>query len=244
MRVAVTGAAGFIGSHLGERLLATGRDVLGIDAFSPYYERAVKERNVAALRRARAFELDERDLLGPGLEGRLRGCEAVVHLAGQPGVRAGSAALYRQGNVETTGAVVRAAAGAGVRRVVLASSSSVYAPSRTPAREDARLAPPSAYGRSKLRAERVAATLAERLGVELVVLRYFTVYGPRQRPDMAFSRFVAAALRGESAPLIGDGLQARDFTYVADAVDATAHALEAGRPGATYNVAGGRTATL
>jgi UDP-glucuronate 4-epimerase len=139
---------------------------------------------------------------------------------------------------------VRAAAQAGVRRVVLASSSSVYAASDSPVREDAPLFPLSPYGRSKLRAERLAADLAERCAIELVVLRLFTVYGPRQRPDMAFARFIAAAGRGEPMPVYGDGRQRRAFTYVGDAADAVVLALEHGRPGRVYNVSGRRSVAL
>ena len=146
--------------------------------------------------------------------------------------------------MRTTEAVLRAACAAGVRRVVLASSSSVYGTAAGPVAEDAPLRPLSHYGRSKLRAERMAARMAGKLGIELVVLRYFTVYGPRQRPDMAFAKFATAALGGDAMPLLGDGGQTRDFTYVADACEATLLAVERGRPGAVYNVSGGRPATL
>lgn len=244
MRVAVTGAAGFIGSHLAGRLLAAGHEVTGVDAFTRFYPRALKEANVALLRAAPGFRLTELDLLGDGLEQAFRGAGAVCHLAGRPGVRGGDPAAYEAGNVRATEAAVRAAARAGARRVVLASSSSVYARAAAPVGEDAPLAPPSEYGRSKLRAERRARELADDLGIELVTLRYFTVYGERQRPDMAFSRFAGAALSGRPAPLLGDGGQVRDFTYVGDAVEATLLALERGRPGAVYNVSGGRPARL
>jgi UDP-glucuronate 4-epimerase len=139
---------------------------------------------------------------------------------------------------------MHAAARAGVGRVLLASSSSVYGPVSGPVGETARPRPLSHYGRSKRRAELLAARLALRHGLDLVTLRYFTVYGPRQRPDMAFARFVSAAHDGGEMPLLGDGRQLRDFTYVGDAAEATAAALELGRPGATYNVAGGRPVAL
>jgi UDP-glucuronate 4-epimerase len=245
MRVVVTGAAGFIGSHLSERLLAGGHEVVGLDAFTRFYERRIKEANLRALRDAPGFRLAERNLLScDDLVDELRGAGAVCHLAGRPGVRGGGAQVFESGNVRTTEAVVRACAAAGVGRVLLASSSSAYGPADAPVSEDAPLRPLSHYGRSKLRAERVARRLAKRLGVEPVVLRYFTVYGPRQRPDMAFARFVRAALEQTPMPLLGDGSQRRDFTYVADACDATALALEHGRPGGAYNVSGGRSATL
>ena len=244
MRVVVTGAAGFIGSHLCERLLADGRDVTGIDAFTRFYARSDKEANIAALRDAPRFRLAERNLLIGGLALELEGAAAVCHLAGRPGVRGGAEAIFEAGNVQTTEAVMRAACAAGVRRVVLGSSSSVYGTASGPVAENAQPRPLSPYGRSKLRAERLAHRLAANLGIELVVLRYFTVYGPRQRPDMAFARFIAAAIAGEPMPLLGDGRQRRDFTYVTDACDATALALDHGQPGATYNVSGGRAAPL
>ena len=245
MRIVVTGAAGFIGSHLCERLVAGGHQVVGLDAFTRFYPRELKERNIAALRRAPAFRLVERNLLdAPGLTGVLEGADAICHLAGRPGVRGGAPALFEAGNVRTTESVLQAAARAGVGRVLLASSSSVYGPAAGPVAEDALLRPLSLYARSKRRAELAAGRLARRHGIELVTLRYFTVYGPRQRPDMAFARFVSAALEGGSMPLLGDGRQLRDFTYVGDAAEATALALELGRPAAVYNVAGGRPVAL
>ena len=204
MRITVTGAAGFIGSHLCEGLLAAGQDVMGIDAFTPFYPRELKEGNVAALRRRRDFRLVERNLLADApLAPLLEGSEAVCHLAGRPGVRTGARDRLEAGNVGTTETVLRAAADAGVRRVLLASSSSVYGSARGPVSERAELRPLSEYGRSKQRAEMVAAALAKELGLELVTLRYFTVYGPRQRPDMAFARYIRAALDGDPMELLG-----------------------------------------
>ena len=244
MHMVVTGAAGFIGSHLCERLLADGRQVTGIDAFTRFYARPAKEANLAGLRDAPGFRMIERNLLTGRLAADLEGAGAVCHLAGRPGVRGGAEAIFEAGNVQTTAAVLRAASGAGVRRVVLGSSSSIYGTAQGPVVEDAQPRPLSPYGRSKLRAERLAERVAANLGIELVILRYFTVYGPRQRPDMAFARFIASALAGEPMPLLGDGRQRRDFTYVGDACHATALALDRGRPGATYNVSGGRSAPL
>jgi UDP-glucuronate 4-epimerase len=219
--------------------------VVGVDAFTRFYARELKERNVAGLRRLPSFSLRERNLLdAPGLAGALAGAEVVCHLAGRPGVRGGAPVVFDAGNVRTAEAVMHAASRAGVRRVVLASSSSVYGAADGPVREDAPLRPLSPYGRSKRRAEVTARRLARRHRLELVTLRYFTVYGPRQRPDMAFARFVSGALGGGEMPLLGDGRQMRDFTYVGDAVEATALAVEAGRPGAVYNVSGGRPASV
>ena len=245
MRVTVTGAAGFIGSHLCEHLLRAGHDVAGIDAFTRFYSREVKEGNLAGLRRSPDFELAQRNLLAEApLAPLLRGSEAVCHLAGRPGVRSGTRERLEAGNVRTTAAVLRAAAQAGARRVLLASSSSVYGSARGPVAEDAPLRPLSEYGRSKRRAEVVAASLAAELGLELVTLRYFTVYGPRQRPDMAFARFAHAALAGEPMELLGNGRQRRDFTYVGDVADATVAALERAPAGSVLNVAAGRPAAL
>jgi len=244
MRVVVTGAAGFIGSHLCERLLAEGHDVLGIDSFTDFYPRRVKEANLDGIGEWPGFELRELDLLAPGLEEHLAGAGAVFHLAGRPGVRDDDEAAFEAGNVGTTEAVLSAAAAARVPRVLYSSSSSIYAPGREALTEDAPCEPLSPYGRSKLRAEEVARELASGAGIELVVLRYFTVYGPRQRPDMAFARFIETAINGGSPmPLLGDGSQMRDFTYVGDAVDATVSALANGEPG-IYNVAGGNPGTL
>jgi UDP-glucuronate 4-epimerase len=245
MRVVVTGAAGFVGSHLCGALVARGHEVVGVDGFTRFYARGLKEQNVAALRQVPGFSLLERNLLDPpGLADALAGADSVCHLAGRPGVRGGAPVLFEAGNVRTTEAVIHCAARAGVRRVLLASSSSVYGPAARPVREDAPLRPLSPYARSKRRAELVARRLARRHRLDLVTLRYFTVYGPRQRPDMAFARFVRAALEGGEMPLLGDGRQTRDFTYVGDAVEATALALEHARPGAVYNVAGGRPVAL
>ena len=240
----MTGAAGFIGSHLCERLLTAGHQVLGVDAFTRFYARELKEANVAALRAVHGFELVERNLLGGWPSQLLRGADAVCHLAGRPGVRCGSPPLLEAGNVATTGRLLRACAEAGVGRVLLASSSSVYGPASGPVGEDGPLRPLSEYGRSKLRAERLARGLAGELGLELVVLRLFTVYGPRQRPDMAFASYLRAALRGEAMPLLGDGRQRRDFTYVGDAADAVLAAVERARPGSVLNVSGGRAVEL
>jgi UDP-glucuronate 4-epimerase len=238
MRFVVTGAAGFIGSHLAEELFAQGHDVVAIDCFTDYYDPALKEDNAAA------FDVARLDLAADELA--LDGFDGVFHLAGQPGVRSFGAAFddYVRRNLVATQRVFESAARSGVR-VVFASSSSVYGDAeRYPTPEDARPSPISPYGITKLGCEQLAYAYAKGFGLEVVVLRYFTVYGPRQRPDMALARVVDALTRGASFELYGDGLQSRSFTYVADVVAATITAMERAPVGALYNVGGGVEATM
>jgi UDP-glucuronate 4-epimerase len=247
-RALVTGAAGFIGSHLCERLIAEGWSVLGVDAFTPYYDRSDKLANLGALRGARRFALVEDDLATMDLTPLLRDVGTVFHLAAQPGVAASFGegfARYTSDNMLATQRVLEAAAEAGCHRVVWASSSSVYGDAEeyptveasTPTR------PRSPYGVTKRACEDLAA-IYRRGGLSTVGLRYFTVYGPRQRPDMAMRKLCEALLDGAPFPLYGDGAQSRDFTHVADAVDATFRAALADDPAAIYNVGGGQEATL
>ncbi|MFL5980138.1 MAG: NAD-dependent epimerase/dehydratase family protein [Gaiellaceae bacterium] len=236
MRYVVTGAAGFIGSHLTEALLAGGHDVVAIDSFTDYYDPALKEQNAAG------FDVSRLDLAEDELA--LDGFDGVFHLAGQPGVRSfGSAfADYVRRNVLASQRLFESAARAGVR-TVFASSSSVYGDAEAyPTREDARAAPISPYGITKLACEHLVHAYAKSFGLDAVVLRYFTVYGPRQRPDMALARVVDALARGASFELYGDGLQSRSFTFVGDVVAATIAAMSA--PGPLYNVGGGQEATM
>ena len=238
MKYVVTGAAGFIGSHLAETLVVRGHDVLAVDCFTDYYDPALKETNAADLNVAR-IDLAEDDL-------DLSGVDGVFHLAGQPGVRSFGAVFeeYIRQNLLASRRVFETAAAAGVR-VVFASSSSVYGEAeRYPTPEDTEPRPISPYGITKLGCEQLANAYAKGYGLEAVALRYFTVYGPRQRPDMALARIVDALARGASFELYGDGLQSRSFTYVADAVDATIAAMEHAPNGALYNVGGGAEATL
>jgi nucleoside-diphosphate-sugar epimerase len=248
MKAVVTGAAGFIGSHLTESLLADGHDVTGIDAFTDYYARAAKERNLEGPRSHRAFRLVEGRLQDLDLRPLLEGAEQIFHLAAQAGVRASwgrEFAHYTDHNVLATQRLLEAARAAGGPRVIYASSSSVYGDAPTlPLREDARCEPVSPYGVSKLAAEHLAVLYERNFGLPVVSLRYFTVYGPRQRPDMAFHRFLKAAREGEAIHVYGDGGQTRDFTYIADIVAATRAAANSGRPGAVYNVGGGERVVL
>jgi UDP-glucuronate 4-epimerase len=238
MRFVVTGAAGFIGSHLTEALLAHGDEVVAVDSFTDYYDPALKEDNAAAFAVARV-DLATDDLALDGFDG-------VYHLAGQPGVRASFEAFddYVRRNLLATQRVFESAARSGAR-VVFASSSSVYGDAETyPTAEEARPSPLSPYGVTKLGCEQLAHAYARNFGLDAVLLRYFTVYGPRQRPDMALARMVDALARGSSFELYGDGLQSRSFTYVADVVEATRGAMESAPAGALYNVGGGVEASV
>jgi nucleoside-diphosphate-sugar epimerase len=236
VRYVVTGAAGFIGSHLGEALLAQGHDVVGLDCFTDYYDVALKEENAGAL------DVQRVDLAADELD--FTGADAVLHLAGQPGMRSFGTVFpsYLRRNVLATQRVFEAAVAAGVR-VVWASSSSVYGDAEQyPTAEDLALRPNNPYGITKVACEHLHHAYARAFGLEAVALRYFSVYGPRQRPDMAFARIVEALARGDSFELYGDGSQSRSFTYVGDVVDATVRALDAS-PG-IYNVGGGEEATM
>jgi UDP-glucose 4-epimerase len=248
VKVVVTGAAGFIGSHLVEALLADGREVVGVDAFSDYYPRPVKEANLAGARGHRRFRLVEGRVQDMDLAPVLEGAGEVFHLAAQAGVRASwgrDFEVYTDNNVLATQRLLEAAAAARVPRLVYASSSSVYGDAATlPLREDAACRPVSPYGVTKLAAEHLAGLYHVNMGVPAVSLRYFTVYGPRQRPDMAFHRFLKAARDGSPIQVFGDGGQTRDFTYVADIVAATRAAAASGRPGGVYNVGGGERVAL
>jgi UDP-glucuronate 4-epimerase len=238
MKYVVTGAAGFIGSQLAEELLAGGHEVLAVDCFTDYYDPALKEENAATLDVARL------DLAEVNLD--LAGVDGVFHLAGQPGVRSFGDVFeeYVRRNLLASRRVFEAVAAAGTR-VVFASSSSIYGEAeRYPTPEEAEPRPISPYGITKLGCEQLAHAYAQSFGLEAVVLRYFTFYGPRQRPDMALARIVHALARGSSFELYGDGLQSRSFTYVADGIDATIAAMERAPAGAVYNVGGGEEATM
>jgi UDP-glucose 4-epimerase len=243
MKALVTGAAGFIGSHLAERLLRSGASVVGVDAFTDFYPRAQKEQNLVPLRASAAFRFVEADLLRADLAPLLEGITHVFHLAAQAGVRQSWGRrfhVYTLNNVEATQLLLEACVGRPIERFVYASSSSVYGDSvPLPMREDARPQPVSPYGVTKLAAEHLCHLYHVNYGVPTLSLRYFTVYGPRQRPDMAFDRFFRAALADEPISLFGDGRQTRDFTFVTDAVEATVAAAQRGTAGTVYNIGGG-----
>ena len=247
MRRVVTGAAGFIGSHLCERLLLDGAEVIGIDAFTDYYDCATKRENVAALSRHPRFTLVEADLAEVDLADVLRPGDTIFHLAGQPGVRASWGAefgTYVRNNVLVTQRLLEACADLRVAKFVYASSSSVYGDSEAyPTAETLRPSPVSPYGVTKLAAEHLTETYRKSFGVPAVSLRLFTVYGPRQRPDMAFARLVRAGLLGTPFVLYGDGQQTRDFTYVDDVVGAMVGAAGSSWCGVA-NVGGGSTVSM
>lgn len=248
MRLFVTGAAGFIGSHVCESLLADGHDVVGIDCFTDYYPRPVKEANLRPLCANARFRLVEARLQEADLAPVLDGASHVYHLAAQAGVRASwgrDFSLYSDHNVLATQRLLEATLAAGRPTVVYASSSSVYGDTPPlPLREDGPCQPVSPYGVTKLAAEHLAVLYHRNHGLHTVSLRFFTVYGPRQRPDMAFHRFLKAAREGETITVFGDGLQTRDFTYVSDIVSAVRAAPLSGRPGSVYNVGGGERVAL
>jgi len=248
VKTVVTGAAGFIGSHLAASLLEAGHEVTGIDCFTDYYPRPLKEANLAPLREHARFRLVEERLQDAALARHLEGAEAVFHLAAQAGVRASwgrEFAHYTEHNVLATQRLLEAALEAGRPRIVYASSSSVYGDAAVlPLREDAPCRPVSPYGVTKLAAEHLALLYQRNHGLPTVSLRFFTVYGPRQRPDMAFHRFLKAARDDQPITLFGDGTQTRDFTYVDDIVSAVRAAALFGRPGCVYNVGGGERVAL
>ena len=243
-RVLVTGCAGFIASHLTEALLADGHEVVGLDCFSDNYPAAQKLANLARARDHDGFELHAVDLATADLSRVLDGCDVVFHLAAEPGVRSSWGSRFDRfvhNNVEATQRLLEAIRATSGRRLVYASSSSIYGESeRLPTREDAPPRPLSPYGVTKLAGEQLCRVYHLNHGLETVALRFFTVFGPRQRPDMAFRRFCEAAARGGSIELFGDGRQSRDFTYVADVVAAIRAAGSAeGAGGRAYNVGGG-----
>lgn len=249
LRVLVTGCAGFIGSQLAERLLSQGHSVVGVDAFRDTYDQVFKERNVASLKAIPDFQFKKMELDRDDLTELLDGVQAIFHTAGQAGVRGSWGSQFETYLRDNTLATQRLLEGCvehpALKRFIFSSSSSVYGNSQSlPVTEQALPGPISPYGVTKLAAEHLCTLYAETSGVPTVSLRYFTVYGPRQRPDMAFHLLCKALLRGTPFHVLGDGEQTRDFTFVTDIVQANLLALESDEPGGVYNIAGGSRVSL
>ena len=248
MKALVTGAAGFIGSHLSEFLIRKGISVVGIDSFVDYYPREMKEANIAGLKKQKGFEFVENSLLEVDLKGLLDGVDAVFHQAAQAGVRASwgqSFRIYTDNNILGTQVLLEACKQRPLKKFVYASSSSVYGDTTDlPMQETSLPCPVSPYGVSKLAAEHLCRLYFKNFQVPTVSLRYFTVYGPRQRPDMAFHRFFKWALEGRPLEVYGTGEQTRDFTYVDDIVEANWLAFEKPVQGEVFNIGGGSRVAL
>jgi len=248
MKALVTGAAGFIGSHLCEYLVKKGVGVVGIDDFMDYYPRSMKEANIAGIIGDQDFEFIEGNLLGLNLGNILNGVDVIFHESAQAGVRASwgeNFKIYSDNNIVATQMLLEACRQSPVKKFVYASSSSIYGDTRDlPMRETSLPCPVSPYGVSKLAAEHLCFLYYKNFGIPAVSLRYFTVYGPRQRPDMAFHRFFRWALEDKPLKVYGDGEQSRDFTHVDDIVEANWLAFERAQPGEVFNIGGGARITL
>ncbi|WP_292490773.1 NAD-dependent epimerase/dehydratase family protein [Methanoculleus sp. 10] len=239
MKALVTGCAGFIGSTLADRLLAEGYEVVGIDRFSDYYPREIKERNLSGAIGHPHFTLIEEEILQ--MEA-FPGVDYVFHLAAQAGVRASwgkSFEVYTRDNVLATQHLLECYKNTGIKKFVYSSSSSVYGDVELPMREDRPVQPVSPYGVTKLAAEHLCYLYWKNYGVPTVSLRYFTVYGPRQRPDMGINKFVRAVLNDEVITVYGNGTQTRDFTYIDDVVEANVLAATSDVRGEVFNIGGG-----
>jgi UDP-glucose 4-epimerase len=239
MKTFVTGCAGFIGSHLVDKLLELGYEVIGIDCFTDYYPREIKEANISNALKSMNFKLIEEDILNMDKFPRV---DYVFHLAAQAGVRASwgkSFEIYTRNNIEATQKLLEFYKDSDITKFVYASSSSVYGDAKLPMRENSLLKPVSPYGVTKLAGENLCYLYWKNYKVPTVSLRYFTVYGPRQRPDMAIHKFVKAISNNEEITVFGDGTQTRDFTYVADAVEANILAAENDMVGEVFSIGGG-----
>lgn len=248
MRILVTGVAGFIGSHLAEKLLGAGHEVVGVDCFTDYYPRKIKESNLVKLLDNKSFVFHEDDLLRMDLSALLKDSDVVFHEAAQAGVRASwgsSFKIYTENNVRATQCLLEAAIEVNLKKFIYASSSSIYGDAESfPTNEETKPRPISPYGVTKLAGEHLCNLYYKNYGVPAVCLRYFTVYGPRQRPDMAFNKFIKAVLNDKEIVIYGDGKQTRDFTYIDDIVDANLSAMDAQVVGEVLNIGGGSRITV
>jgi UDP-glucuronate 4-epimerase len=245
MRILVTGVAGFVGSHVAERLLNDGQQVVGLDGFTDYYPRPIKERNLSAVLGRPGFTFHELDLRRDPLAPALDGVEAVIHEAAMPGLPRSwqDVEAYLDCNVLGVARLLEACRAAGVRRFLQASTSSVYGLEAV-GDETMPLRPISPYGVTKLAAEQLILAHVDTFGFPAVIVRYFSIFGPRQRPDMAYNKFIEAMLDGRPITIFGDGEQTRSNTFISDAVEGTVRALEGGRIGEVYNIGGGESLTV
>lgn len=246
-RCLVTGAAGFIGSNIAERLIELGYEVIGVDCFTNYYNKKFKIKNIEKLLRLNGFTFVEKNLINVDMEELLGGVEYIFHQAGQPGVRASwgkDFKIYVEDNILATQKLLAACKEIPLKKFVFASSSSVYGDSDLPMQEDRLPKPVSPYGVSKLSAEHLCYLYWKNYGIPTIALRYFTVYGPRQRPDMAFNRFIHSILKGDEITVFGDGEQTRDYTYISDIVNANILAMESNVEGEVFNIGGGSKITV
>ena len=248
MRSLVTGVAGFIGSHLAERLLQENHHVVGVDCFTDYYAKSLKKANVKRLLKEPDFSFVEENLLTASLPELLKDCDYIFHQAAQAGVRSSWGAefeIYTSLNVLATQRLLEACKRLNIRKFIYASSSSVYGDAQElPLREESILKPVSPYGVTKLAAEQLCYSYWKNYQIPTSSLRYFTVYGPRQRPDMAFHRFMRALLDGETIEIYGDGKQTRDFTFVSDIVNGNLLAMQSALVGGVFNLGGGSRVVL
>ena len=245
MKIMVTGAAGFVGSSLSEALIAAGHDVVGVDCFIPYYDRSIKESNLAGLRTSESFDFREVDLRTDDLASAVDGIEAVVHLAAMPGLAKSwtDVELYSSCNIVATARLVDAVRGQNLHKFVHISTSSVYG-SEANGDERMPLCPASPYGVTKLAAEHLVLANANQFGLPGVILRYFSIYGPRQRPDMGYNLFCEALLDDRPITIFGDGSATRSNTYIDDCVRGTMLGLQHGHIGEAYNIGGGEVIGL
>lgn len=243
VKVLVTGCAGFIGSSIVDELLKRNYEVIGVDALRDYYSRSLKEKNIENAIRDEHFIFEEGDLLDVNLPN----VEYVIHEAAQAGVRTSWGEgfdIYAKDNILVTQRLLEHYKSSDIKKFVFASSSSVYGDSELPMREDRLLKPVSPYGVSKLAAENLCYLYFKNYSVPTISLRYFTVYGPRQRPDMAINRFTHSIINNEEIVVFGAGEQTRDFTYISDVVDATLNAMLSDDEGEVFNVGGGSTISV